>query len=229
MDIPALEEDRALLEGFRRGDPEALAAVFRRYAPRVAEVLRHGFTFNSGGRSCRFRGAHSTFDLEDRLHDTFARAFADRARDGYDGLTPYDRYLSTIAKNLVIDDFRRKERALVDYDFLDEAPHAVDFSQPIAPARPADAEALASDKELEALVSRFVDDLGTREREVYELRFLRGLQHKDIATRTGLSESKIKTSERRIRTKFFRMLKKNGYLTGYEKTGGGWLRSVGVI
>lgn len=229
MEIPALEEDRSLLEAFRRGEPEALSAVFSRYAPRVAAVLRHGFTFHAGGRTCRFRGAHSTFDLEDRLHDVFARAFSERARDGYDGLTPYERYIGTIAKNLVIDDFRKKERALVDYELLDEATHAVDFSQPIAPTRPIDAEALASDKELEALVTRFVDDLDDREREVYELRFLRGLQHKEIAARTGLSESKIKTSERRIRTNFYRMLKKNGYLAGYEKTGTGWLRSVGMI
>ncbi|MEQ8276348.1 MAG: RNA polymerase sigma factor [Deltaproteobacteria bacterium] len=229
MEIPPLEEDRKLLDGFRRGDRDALSAVFTCYAPRVAQVLRHGFTFQSGGRTCRFRGASSTFDLEDRLHDVFARAFSDRARSGYDGLTPYERYIATIAKNLVIDDFRRKERALVDYDLLDDAPHDVDFSQPIAPARPADAEDAAADRELEALVGRFVDGLDAREREVYELRFLAGLQHKEIAERTGLSESKIKTSERRIRTNFFRMLKKNGYLTGYRNTGAGWLRSVGVL
>lgn len=222
-----LEEDRALLKRFRDGAPEALAEVFTQYGPSVAALLRHGFTFRSGNRTCRYRGARSTFDLEDRLHDVFARAFQERARLGYDGLTPYDKYVAGIARNLVIDDFRKKEHALVDYAYLDAA--QVDEEVAIAPAQPEDAETAAANKELEALVVRFKGTLRPRERQIYELRFDEDLMHKEIVERTGLSESKIKTSERRIRERFFGFMKKHGYFANYRRTPGGWLRSLGVL
>ncbi len=223
-----LEENRTLLEAFRRGEPEALGAVFEGYGPRIATILRHGFVFRSGGRSCRYRGARSTFDLEDRLHDVFARAFSDRARLGYDGLTPYERYLGAIARNLIIDDFRKKEHALVDYAYLDETSATVDDTSGLAPNVPVDAGTAAADRQLAELVGRFRATLGPRERSVYECRFDGGLEHAAIAERTGLTESKIKTSERRIRERFFRFMKQHGYFSGYEKTSGGWLRWLGV-
>jgi RNA polymerase sigma-70 factor (ECF subfamily) len=227
--LKPLEEDRALLEAFRRGEPDALSAVFTQYGPGVAKILRHGFTFQSGGRNCRYRGARADFDLEDRLHDTFVRAFSERSRQSYDGLTPYDRYVAAIARNLVIDDFRKKENALVDYAYLDDVAVAVDDTSAIAPDKPKDAEAIVADKELGELVERFKASLKAREREVYDLRFDQGLLHKEIAERTGLSESKIKTSEQRIRKRFFGFMKKHGYFTGYAKSGRGWLRSLGVL
>src|SRR5262245_19722724 len=110
-----LVENRALLDGFRKGDRSALERVYAAYARDVAQQLKRGFTFQSGGRSCRFHGPPSAADLEDRVHDVFVRAFSDGARLAYDGLTPYKNYLYTVARNLVIDDFRKKERALVEY------------------------------------------------------------------------------------------------------------------
>ena len=103
----------------RAGRPAALQEVYHRYGPDLARYLRHGFSFSSGGRACRYNGARSTFDLEDKLHDAFARAFSERTRLGYDGISPYGQYLRTIARNLIIDDFRKKEHALVDYSFQD--------------------------------------------------------------------------------------------------------------
>ena len=75
-----LVENRGLLDRFRRGEPAALAEVFRSYAVGVARLLRLGFDFYSDGRQCRFHGVSTEFDLEDRLHDVFARAFAEQAR-----------------------------------------------------------------------------------------------------------------------------------------------------
>lgn len=226
MSLQPLEENRPLLRAFRRGEPEAFAAVFTQYAPRIAAMLRHGFAFNSGGRTYRYRGARMTADLEDRLHDVFERAFREQARMAYDGLSPYERYLSAIARNLIIDDLRKKEHALIDYTYLDEVPakNVVPESVP-----PEDAEEIASNNELISLVARFKTTLNPRELQVYALRFEEGLMHKDIAEKTGLSESKIKTSERRIRERFFTFMKKHGYFAGYGKTTGGWLRSLVLL
>ena len=53
-----LSSDRRLLEGFRRGDTDALGVVFDHYAPAVAAFLARGFTFSSKGRLLQFRGYH---------------------------------------------------------------------------------------------------------------------------------------------------------------------------
>ena len=216
-----LVENRALLDRFRRGEPAALAEVFRGYAAGVAKLLRLGFAFHSEGRQCRFHGVQTEFDLEDRLHDVFARAFGEKARLGYDGLTPYATYLRTIAKNLIIDDFRKKERALTEYsiEVVESAPAPRTESA-------GDPEKDASTNELASLVASFEASLSERERMIYRLRFRDELEHQDIVKKTGLSASKVKTSEKRIRVAFFEYMKKHGYFEGYRQDHRGWLRSL---
>lgn len=222
-------EDRSLLEGFRRGEPAALMQVYHRYVGRVAGLLRGGFSFESGGRRCQFHGTRSAFDLEDRVQEVFARAFSERARMAYDGLSSYEAYLLTIARNLIIDDFRRKERALVEYSI--ELPESA-AERPSPAFDPLHGHlSLSGDPhddvgraELVQLVQRFEADLPAREREVYRLRFVEELEHKDIADMTGLSPSKIKTSEQRIRTRFFEFMQAHGYFAGYVQQERGWLR-----
>lgn len=223
-------EDRQLLDGFRRGDQQALAKVYRHYAPAVAGFLRAGFSFDSGGRRCRFHGARSQFELEDRLHDVFGRAFSESARLGYDGLSPYKSYLFTITRNLIIDDFRKKEHALLEYSFeaVEEAVQptggtATDPTRGLL-ALSGDPRHDAENAQLLALVNEWKKGLPTREQEVYRLRFEEELEHKDIADRTGLSASKVKTSEQRIREGFFDFMQRHGYFDGYVKEGRGWLR-----
>lgn len=232
-----LTEDRDLLDRFRKGERRALERVYQAYAPAIAGFLRAGFSFNSAGRSCRFKGARSQFDLEDRVHDVFSKAFAENARLGYDGLTPYKTYLFTIARNLVIDDFRRKEHALVEFS-IDESPleqpdqSRGEATDPVlghfAPS--GDPQKDNESAQLLSLVRAFVDALPEREREIYGLRFEQELEHKDIADRTGLSPSKIKTSENRIRSQFFDFMKRHGYFTGYVQDRRGWLsRALGLV
>ncbi len=218
-----LVENRELLDRFRRGEPEALGEVFRAYAESVGKTLRLGFDFQSGGRQCRFHGVRTEFDLEDRLHDVFARAFADKARLSYDGLTSYATYLRTIAKNLIIDDFRRRERALTDYsiELVESAPAPTTESA-------GDPEKDASSQELGRLVAGFEASLSDRERTIYQLRFREELEHKEIVKKTGLSESQVKTSEKRIRQMFFEFMRQHGYFEGYQQDRRGWLRSLFV-
>lgn len=224
----ALEEDRALLDGFRAGRPAALQEVYHRYGPDLARYLRHGFSFSSGGRACRYNGARSTFDLEDKLQDAFARAFSERARLGYDGISPYGQYLRTIARNLIIDDFRKKEHALVDYSFQDvPEPAGTDAgAYDFVPRATPSPEQSAEQAQLQALVVRFIEGLSARERTIYQLRFEQRLEHKDITEQTGLSPARVKTSEERIRVRFFKFMRKNGYFVGYEQRKGGWLSAL---
>lgn len=231
-----LEENREVLDAFRRGDRRALEQVFTAYAPAVAGFLRAGFSFESGGKRCRFKGARTELDLEDRVHEVFLKAFSENARLNYDGLTPYKTYLFTITRNSVIDDFRRKEHALIEYT-IDERPEAADTStadatDPIAGhvAPSGDPEKDRQSAELVALVQNFKKTLSEREKQIYTLRFEQELEHKDIAHQTGLSPSKIKTSEGRIRSQFFSFMKQHGYFAGYTQDRRGWLsRAFGLV
>jgi RNA polymerase sigma-70 factor, ECF subfamily len=227
-----LVEDRKLLERFRRGEKDALETVYRAYAPRLAAFLRGGFSFNSGGRRLSYRGTRSAFDLEDRMHDVFCRAFSERARLAYDGLTPYEAYIITIARNVVIDEFRKKENELVELGIEEEREpmrgEGGDATEPLLgsvvlsgdPARDAEAAELVS------LVNEFKGSLGEREREVFKLRFEEEREHKDIGEATGLSASKIKTSEQRIRALFFDFMRERGYFAQFQKTRQGWLTAL---
>ena len=225
-----LELDRDWLERFRTGDPDALGRVYRRYGPDLARFLRKGFRFTSGGRPCQYYGAQSTFELEDYLQEIFARAFTERARWGYDGLTPFTGYILGIAKNLVIDDFRRKERAMVSFGWVPpERPDEGARERPSEPlggvyARSGDPREDAERMQLAETVRVTIESLAERERVVYQLRFVEELEHKEISSQTGYSVSQVKTSEERIRRLFFQNLRQRGLLEGYEERKRGWLR-----
>ncbi|MEM7674940.1 MAG: sigma-70 family RNA polymerase sigma factor [Myxococcota bacterium] len=207
--MKSLETDRSLLDGFRRGQRRALEQVYALYADGVAQFLRGGFVFESKGTTIRYQGAPSEFHLEDWVHDVFIRAFSEAARRQYDGLRPYGPYLQRIARNVVIDELRRKEHQLrahvaelpepeVDTDYAATGPRAPDEE--------------AEQRQLNAHVADFIAALPEREQQVYRLRFVEGLDQRDVAAQSGLSASKVKTSERRIRTGFYRYLKDRGWL-----------------
>lgn len=227
-----LEDDRAWLDAFRRGDRAALARVYRSYVDGVAGLLRRGFEFSSGGRACRFRGVRSEAELEDRVQEVFARALSERARLAYDGLTPYRAYLNTIARNLVIDDFRRAERRMVAFTW--EPPDRPTEGSTERPSEPlgglfapsGDPAEDLTRRQLAATIEATVGALPPREQSVYRLRFVEELEHADIATRTGLTPAKVKTSEARIRRAFFHALRRQGHLEGYEERPRGWLRRI---
>lgn len=228
-----LVEDRALLDAFRRGERAALERVYREYVQSVARLLRRGFSFSSGGRRHHFRGFWTTFDLEDRLHEVFARAFSERARTSYDGLTSYKAYLLAIARNLVIDEFRQKADALLEFSLdaegepsattadLTAEPQAEPLTGDLEPRGnpPADIEAA----EVVGLVKIFRAQLSPREQEIFRLRFEEEREHKEIAEMTRLSPSQIKTSEQRIREAFFEFMNGRGYFQGYRRARKGWL------
>lgn len=227
-----LAENRELLDRFRKGEQKALKEVYVAYVDAVAKVIRFGFTFSSRGRSCRYRGAHSQFELEDRIHEVFLRAFTEKTRQQYDGVSSYTAYLRTIAKNLIIDDFRKKEHQMMDYsvEITDPEPS----SAPQASVEPLEGAMQVSgqpehdteNREILARVSEFQASLGERERKVFSLRFQEQLEHQQIAEQTGFSKSQIKTSEKRIRTLFFEYMQRHGYFQNYVQEQRGWLRKL---
>lgn len=205
-----LNEDRSLLEGFRRGDKSALEQVYRAHVDQLTALFRRGFSFESSGRTLRFVGTTSSFQIEDWVHEVFLRAFSDSARRQYDGFRPYGPYLERMARNLVLDELRRKEHTLrCHVEELPEPGHSPDFEITQAPVDP---EERARQKQLEEHVAVFVRNLPPREHAVYRYRFEAALEQRDVAELVGLSVSKVKTSEKRIREGFRAHLVRHGWI-----------------
>jgi len=222
-----LVENRDLLTRFRAGESSAMRQVFEHYARDVAALLRRGFGFGvSGGRRVRFHGFHETFDLEDALQEIFRRAFSDNARKNYDGLRPYKAYLGAIARNTVIDTYQANARRLERYGFeeLESAPQQIEWSAADDALESDDAprtgnpELDAETRELRGLVGDFRETLGEREAQVFALRFNQGMGHDAISERTGLSPSKIKTAEARIRKAMLKFMHRHGYLSNVRSS-----------
>jgi RNA polymerase sigma factor (sigma-70 family) len=98
------ENDRPLLDAFRRGQKAALSRVYFAYVDEVARVVRD----------------------RELIQEVFVRAFSESARLAYDGLRPYRPYLLRIARNVLVDRLRARGRE-VDVDTLelaDEKPSA---------------------------------------------------------------------------------------------------------
>lgn len=196
----------ALLEGFRAGEPDALRDVYRRYAEGVSKQLRFGFSFESRGRAHRFVGYSSAFDLQDALHETFRRAFEPRAREGYDGIRPYGPYLRTIARNVVLRTFRKREISFPPVaDDDDDKPAVTAWSD----EGPSPEQSVAS-AQVQTLVRDFLGTLDTDSRRLLELRFIEGKSQRDAAEALGLGRQQVRSREVKLRGALVKYLEAQG-------------------
>ncbi|HSR96900.1 MAG TPA: sigma-70 family RNA polymerase sigma factor [Kofleriaceae bacterium] len=195
----ALDRDRALLDAFRRGEREALGQVYFDHVDAVAKLVRHGFFLASHG--LRVPGA-SQLDIEHELvQEVFVRAFAERARNGYDGLRPYRPYLLRIAKNLMIDRQRARGHAIAvvpDAAELDAADLAT----------ATDTEDELHWQRLTAATSDYVAGLDAEMRSVVRLRFEEERSQQEVAEVLHVSRRRVRTLEQRAQVGLRRHLKR---------------------
>ena len=192
--------DRGLLDRFRRGERAALAAVFEHYVDDVATLARRGFTIESSGHvHVRGTGRDGEHEL---VQDTFTKAFAEKARLAYDGVSPYRPYLLRITKNLMIDRYRAEQRQarVVDLDDVVDA-----TAEP-----PPDLHF----QKLQAATSEYLATLDPRLREFVRLRFEEGGSQDGIAEALGCTRRKIRTLEADVQKGLRSWLKRRGFLDG---------------
>ena len=191
--------DRDLLDRFRRGERAALAAVFEHYVDDVATLARRGFTIESSGHVyVRGRGRDGEFEL---VQDTFAKAFVEKARLAYDGLSPYRPYLLRITKNLMIDRYRAEQKeartfAVEDLDRIEAAEAVVDPDW----------------VKLSAATAEYVTTLAREEREFVRLRFDEGGSQDQVAEALRCTRRKVRTLERDVQKGLRSWLKQRGFL-----------------
>jgi RNA polymerase sigma-70 factor (ECF subfamily) len=182
-----LEEDRALLDGFRRGDKRALAEVYRRYVAEVTMVIRGG--------------ARDAWELENLIQETFVRAFQPRARSSYDGVRPFAAWIATIARNLTRDAGRARGR---------EAKRTTPLVHD--PAGGPSPERAALDGELARVVTGFVAELDDEDRAIFVARYERGLSLRAAAKDLGTPVFGLRKRDALLRERLLSSLRAAGYL-----------------
>lgn len=198
-----LERDRALLDAFRRGERDALTRVFRAYAADVALTLRSGVVVSVDGQRVRVGVGLPETEVESLIQETFARAFSPKARAAYDGLRPYGAYLSTIARNLLIDRERARRRENVaSYDDL----------AGLAADERTDPGFRLEEQQLLAVVQNVRVSLVEPDATIFRLRFEERQSCRAIAEAIGTTEIVVRRRETRLRDRLLRELRKAGFL-----------------
>jgi len=180
----------AQLKAFREGDSDTLSALFISNVPKLRAVLF----------ACGLRGAA---DVDDAVQTTFVRAFAPAARASYSGLSPFESYLKTIARN-VVRDLKKSGRAR--YEVLNPE-RADEVASGSAWADPAAAVEAAAERKLR---DQFLDRLAPGERQAYEVCFVEGLSERDAAGALSLTRHRVRAAVAAIRRKLARFVKEQG-------------------
>ncbi len=207
-------ECNRLLEGFRNGDQEALARVYRHYCDDIENLVTRGFA-SGAGRQSRVPGIGQPETKRDIVQDIFIRAFSESARMGYDGLRPYKPYLFTIACNVIIDHWRAAPRDVL-------SPLNIDFLNSVSPDNyleeviSQDPEPTTAEDDLDW--QRCMDstrDYLSKQSEMMQrfvqLRFVRELPQLDVAKEMKLSRWRIRSLEKKAQNGLRKHLKKRGF------------------
>lgn len=216
-----LMEDRQLLARYRAGEADALERIYRHYVGQVEALLRAGFTFASGGKVLRFVGYRSAFERQEAIQETFIRAFSARAREGYSGLKPFAPYLLGIARNYVIDEFRRRRRELALFVPEDGEGRTLDAAHPAdlqhAPLgrwtrQRADPEREAARKALRALLREFMEELDDEALEVIQLHLIDGMSQAKVADVMRTDRNRVRKTVKETRLRLLRFMKRRGVI-----------------
>lgn len=210
--------DRDLLQRFRDGERDALERVYRHYVDEAVAVLRFGF-WVKGASAFYWRGTDDEQTQRDMVQELFLRAFSPRARQSFDGLSPYRPYLLRILKNLLIDRHRAgkhesvvpvstggapgpNDRAELDLDLLIGANAELQGE----PAQSSE-DALQWKRDV-ALARSYIAALDDEARRFVQLRFEDELSQAEVARHLGASERRVRTLEKRVRRGLAKVLRR---------------------
>lgn len=208
--------DPQLLLSYRNGDETAFLALYEKYATSLRRFLQSGFNFSSQGKMCRFKGTDANLDAESLVQETFARAFAKTTRENYDGVRPFQTYLFSIAKNLVLRESLHRDR-LISTEFIEETENSEGaFSGAFDSGMCINPEKQAENEQLKKIMQSFIDRLGKEEKSFFSFRFAKGCTQEGTAEQMGTTRARIKLLEKNIRKRFLETLRKHGYLTNYS-------------
>ena len=195
-----------LLARFRDGEQAAHVEVYRAYIVHIDAWLRRGFP---GGSGARVPGLTNPADHADAVQEVFMRAFADEARLAYDGQRDYWSYLATVARNVVVDHYRRRGREVVvpGRDSSDPADVLAWTAAPQAEDDPAHAYL---DPRARAIVREYVAGLREPLRAVHHAIYVDRSFQLDAAKQLGLSRRKVQKLIERMKREVRALLDQAG-------------------
>ena len=158
-----------LLESYRKGEKSAYLTLYKKYSSPIRKFLQGGFSFSSQGRICRFRGVDASMDVESIVQETFARAFIATTRKNYDGTRPFQTYLFSIAKNLVLRECHHRDR-LINVEHVEETVEtSVNYPFCTRDSASTSPEIHLQNIQLKELTEGFISALNDEERQFFFL------------------------------------------------------------
>ena len=180
----ALDETRPLLDGLRRGDDDAFAALVRQQAGRMLATAR--------------RLLRSDQDAEDAVQEAFVSAA--RAIDGFAGGSKVSTWLHRIVINTALMKLRTRRRRREE-SIDDLLSHFDAEGRHVSPAAAWEtpSDVLLERRETRAMVRRCIDRLPERYRTVLLLRDIEELDTQESADLLGTTPNTVKIRLHRAR------------------------------
>ena len=167
------DENTEIARGLRRRDPDLLDHLIEKYQHRLLRYL----LYLTGRREM----------AEDFFQETWIRVLERGSQ--YDGRHEFSTWLFTIARNLVIDNLRRKRPASLDS--LADVDGAAPFDLP-ATGQPSAFDATVQ-REQNEQISAGMQHISAEYRESLVLRFQEGMSLEEIAIITGAPLGTVKS------------------------------------
>ena len=178
-------DDRALAAACRTGDETAWSALVDRYGRRVYGIAYH-FTLRKE-------------DAEELSQEVFLKVFENLHR--FDGQYAFGAWIVSLARNLCIDQYRRRKR---EKSFV----HVSDDSvMPLLPASD-DPARNALQKERTKLLFEAIAELPEELSEILILRDLDGLAYDEIAAALELPDGTVKSRPFRARAETAKIIRR---------------------
>ncbi len=170
-------EPDAALAAFHRGDREALERCYRDHFETVVASAQRVL---------------SQADAETAVHEVFYRPISSaELRASFRGGS-LRAWISTVARNQAIDQFRRQQREkAVAAELAAEVPERVPDG--------------SDDRELQRLVDAFRETLPTKWQGVFQARFVEQRTQREAAARLGIHRTTLAYQELQIRRRLLRL------------------------
>jgi RNA polymerase sigma-70 factor (ECF subfamily) len=183
---PSRESIETLIQRCLQGDELAWAAIVRQYRRNVFNV------------AYKFVGRHD--EAEDLTQDIFLKIF--KSLDTFDRRANFQTWLTSIARNLCIDHYRRvrKERETIDRD--------VDVGELPTPSNDPGQLALLEQRDRVELLRRALAVLPETLRSAILMRDLQEMSYQEIARTLQLPEGTVKSRINRGRTELARQIRR---------------------
>jgi len=189
IDLDIYPDEAALLQGLRRGDPEACACMLKRYAPRVYAVA--------------IRMVNDRDEAEEVLQETFISACKNIHK--FEGRSALNTWLHRIATNAALMHLRKRKNREVSLDAPVETQDGEDVVREVQDwAFSPDDHALNS--ETRAVLEQAIAALPETLRTVFVLREIEGYSTEETANILGISISAAKVRLHRARLRLREML-----------------------